>query len=83
MKACSAVQPSETDLSTKDVYTILAEMMHKQASQAKKQDALKKDVQNVRNACPSDRTCLRRGLVESGRGPKYITGNVCCSQQGS
>lgn len=39
--------PSEQDLRTKDVYTILAEMMHKDAAKAKKQDALKGDVTKI------------------------------------
>lgn len=46
------MQPSEKDLASKDVYTVLAEMMLKQATQAKKQDALKQDVTNVRPASP-------------------------------
>lgn len=43
------LQPSEDDLAKKDIYTILAEMMHKEASKTKKQDALKNDLQKARS----------------------------------
>jgi hypothetical protein len=42
------LQPTEEDLRTKSVCTILAEMMHKEATKAKKAEALKADVAKVK-----------------------------------
>jgi hypothetical protein len=48
LKLILSLQPTEKDLRTKGMYTILAEMMHRQATKAKKEAALTADVAKVR-----------------------------------
>ena len=81
----SSSGPSEADLRTKSIFTILAEMMHKEAAQAKKQDALKADVQKVRlssSICQCRSIALSMVMSESiSRSVQIaIFSATCCSK---